>query len=129
MADTVQITLGSARYEINLSMVTKMTVGNWRKMCHQLKRYSWLNTDAIPTIYRFWSAEIERTKDEWRKASREYSDGYELPAGHPLAPHYTKFQARTIEAKNKKLLRAVKSTKHAHDRAVKYYTIFTEELN
>lgn len=116
MTDTFRIVNGSFEATIYLDHVHAMTLKTWRKLV-KLAAGDYRN-EAAPEDARAWfTAAIETAKEVWETASREYVDGYRIP------------RERGQKAKNKELIRAVKSAKSRHDRLLKRQAILTEEVH
>lgn len=122
--DIIVVTAGSCCYQILLPNITLFPVENWRKFCKLMVKYDGINKEAVERLNIFFPDEITAAKERWETAKRNYSNGYRLPAGHPLADSYTAKEARSVAAENKRLMQAVKKAKSQLDRVTKFYNIF-----
>ena len=83
----------------------------------------WRNETAITNIQPYIADLVFRTKSDWSEQSIKYQQEYKCTR---FDWHLTKTQKRNIEAKNKRLLQAVKSAKTKHERALKIQDAFDE---
>lgn len=112
---TIHFQCETARFEIYLDKITGLPAPNIRKLFKLMLSEPWNNQAAIDTVEAFLPAQIEKTKEDWRRASVDFNDGWRLVQDKKSK------QGRAVMAQNNKLHKAVKSAKGIHQHWVRIY--------
>ena len=112
MSDTIHIRNGTFEATIVLERLPDMPLVNIRKL-FKLMVSDYRNDEARAVLEQYMAGAVASTKEAWRIASLEYTNGWKLKPG-------TNKEKRA----NKTLTARLKATKAAHTRAAKIQTIY-----
>lgn len=112
---TIHFQYETARFEIYLDKITGLSAPNIRKLFKLMLSEPWNNQAAIDTVEAFLPEQVEKTKEDWRRASIDFNNGWRLVHDKKSK------QGRAIMTQNNKLHKAVKSTKGIHQHWVRIY--------
>lgn len=102
--------------------ILKLPLSNLKKIITLMfsDELSHRNSEAIEMTFHTICDYVEQTKAQWEKTSIAYQNGYVDTKYHYCA------DKKKASANNNKLMKAVKSAKHQHERAQKLLNYFNE---
>lgn len=123
MANIVSFSFGMAEFNLLYpDAILKLPLSNLKKIITLMfsNYIPYKNAEAIEATSHALCDYFEETKAQWEKASIDYQNGFVDVKYHYCA------NKKKATANNRKLINAVKSTKHQHERAQKLLKHFNE---
>jgi hypothetical protein len=107
---------------VQLMQLPTLQLSKIKKLFRLMFRSFWLNREAIETVPLWLGHYLATTKEQWETASRGFQAGYRCIRRNDKSP-----VACQMRQENARLLKDVKETKAAYERAVKIQTYFYAE--
>ncbi len=131
MRETITIYNGAFTATIYLEKLHTLTLVNLRKL-FKLMMTDYRNHENEPALEAYLLEVQESTRAAWSEASIQYTNEWKSPTSIDYAvallasrgPKKVQQERRRLQAKNKRLIARVKSTKAAHVKACKTYDLF-----
>jgi hypothetical protein len=108
--------------DIYMDRLIDLPVTNIRKLFKLLHLYRWENERAIDSLVPYLAQAVQESKDAWKLASREFTDGWRK-VSNPKSRHPAVVE--TLK-NNNRLTRKVKAAKARHERWVKIKALWAD---
>lgn len=108
--------------DIYMDRLIDLPVTNIRKLFKLLHLYRWENERAIDSLVPYLAQAVQESKDAWKLASREFTDGWR-EVSNPKSRHPAVVE--TLK-NNNRLTRKVKAAKARHERWVKIKALWAD---